>query len=720
MARHDPNVQTGIDMRNARTKKTVNVEDLTIFLHHGHEEWNAKKKIIDILQREPLLDKSRREFMTRTERYEDGMNITNRIYELQQLHGWTENETKVALSSVDQPLPIHLHNIAFQPVFNLQAGPVLLKKYGPLITSRAMIGCYLQTELGHGTNVSRLETTATFLPDTQEFEVNSPTLTSSKWWIGALGKTATHGVVQAKLILDGGKDVGPHLFLVQLRSLEDHRVQPGIVIGDIGPKVMGGFPATDNGFARFSCVRIPKENMLSGFAQITENGQYVQPPHAKISYGGMLYIRSTMVTSAGWVIAKAATISIRYATVRRQGEIGKDGLEKQIITYPSVYYRLLPILARAYTFIQLGRSLTNAFSSMADRLMKGDTSLLAELHATTTGLKILVSTAGAQDIEVARRALGGHGFSAFSGLGNVYANYLPATTYEGDNFVLDQQVVRAALKTYRRLFSSGGQPSVDLFSPSSSFLRYMIDPALTPTHSVIHEAQWRDPETSILLLERRAAVMVHDHVQNLDSGEGAFTEDANANQRLSKAVTEAFVGVQVGNIIKTLGGTLQESDATMVRKILLLYLLTTVDAALIDLLSLSLLPPLSARSGLGAGMGIKNATPFNSGSKASRSRSTNLSSSGGDPVKSLRLTIDALCRELAPEAVGLTDAFGFTDWELDSALGVADGKVYEALWERAQKDPLNQKEVPDAYEKSIKPILQRGLRILQDKDKAKL
>lgn len=38
-----------------------------------------------------------------------------------------------------------------------------------------------------------------------------------------MGRTATHGVVQAKLILPakGGKeqDMGPHLFFVQLRSL---------------------------------------------------------------------------------------------------------------------------------------------------------------------------------------------------------------------------------------------------------------------------------------------------------------------------------------------------------------------------------------------------------------------------------------------------------------------------------------------------------------------
>jgi acyl-CoA oxidase len=107
---------------------------------------------------------------------------------------------------------------AFQPVFYSQGSPSLVAKYGHLISARGILGCYLQTELGHGTNVSALETTATYIPESQEFEIHSPTLTSSKWWIGAAGKTSTHGVVQAKLILPGGKDVGPHLFFIQLRN----------------------------------------------------------------------------------------------------------------------------------------------------------------------------------------------------------------------------------------------------------------------------------------------------------------------------------------------------------------------------------------------------------------------------------------------------------------------------------------------------------------------
>ena len=53
------------------------------------------------------------------------------------------------------------------------------------------------------------------------------------------------------------------------------------------PKAMGGYAAADNGFAMFNSVRILKEQMLSAFASVTSEGEYVQPPHAKLSYGGV-------------------------------------------------------------------------------------------------------------------------------------------------------------------------------------------------------------------------------------------------------------------------------------------------------------------------------------------------------------------------------------------------------------------------------------------------
>ncbi|KAI0744477.1 peroxisomal oxidase [Earliella scabrosa] len=655
------------DMKRGRQQSSVDSNALSAFLW-GEREWHARQRIVSVLSRDPVFDKSRRPFLTRTQLYERALAITNRLHELQAVNKWSAEEANIAFKVVDEPLPIALHMAAFEPVIRTQGSPELKQKYGELIAQRGILGCYLQTELGHGTNVSSLETTATYIPDTQEFEIHSPTLTSSKWWIGALGKTATHGVVQARLILPSGKDAGPHLFFVQLRSLDDHRVLPGITIGDIGPKAMAGYSAVDNGFARFDRVRIPREQMLSAFASVTSDGQYVRPPHAKLSYGGMLYIRSTMVSSAGWTIAKAATIAIRYATVRRQGSKDSGGLERQVITYPSVYHRLLPALAHAYVFVVLGRNLTKAFGELTNRLASGDTSLLPEMHATTSGLKVLVSTTAIQDLETARRSMGGHGYSDFAGVGRLYADYVPAATYEGDNFVLDQQVVRAALKAFDAVAVRKTRTATDL-TPSTTYLRHLLSP---PPPS----SDWDDPQTAIALLERRAALMVRDRALHLRE------PDASVDQRVSRAVTDAFVAAQVGEIVRALEVKVGQRNAAVLRKLYNLHLLTAVEGGLVDVLSFGLLGPAGGEE---------------------------------DPTGELRVAIKRVCEELLPEAIGLSDGFGFTDWELDSALGVYDGNAYESLWKRAQLEPLNATEVTEGYEKYIKPMLQRGQRLARCK-----
>ncbi|KAF8153565.1 peroxisomal oxidase [Mycena galopus ATCC 62051] len=672
---HDPSKQNAIDMAAARSATSIQVPAVRDFLYNGSARWRKREQIVGILTNDPLFDKSKRLFATRKELFIRAQGLATRLYELQQIHGWSAEDIKVAMSVMDEGLSIGLHDIAFEPVLRIQASPELFSQYADLIANKGIIGCYLQTELAHGTNVSRLETTATYIPETREFEIHSPTLTSTKWWIGALGKTATHGVVQAKLILPGGKDMGPHLFLIQLRSLDTHASLPGRIIGDIGPKALGGMATVDNGFARFDHVRIPKENMLSKFAGVTDAGEYVTPPHAKLSYGGMLYIRSSMVTTAGWTIAKGATVAIRYATVRRQGEIGPDGIERQTITYPSLHVRLVPLIARAYVFVELGRALTKGFDSLARGLSSGDTSQLAEMHIITSGLKVLVSTTGIQDLETARRSMGGHGYSAFAGVGRMYADYLPAATYEGDNFVLDGQVLRAALKAFRGIFSSTSPTAASSLSPTSRYLRLLLDRELVPPE--LNPTSWTQPATAILLLEWRAALLVHESAQTLSE------PDATATQRVSRAVTEAFVAARVGEMIEALGTVLAQREAKVVAKVYLLYLLTTVESSLVDLLS----------------FGLFRAAPTGN---PPRSR---------DPTRVLRLAIAELCRELLPEAIGLTDAFGFSDWELDSALGVYDGNAYEALWARVQQEPLNQTEVTEAYETSIKPLMMRGRKL---------
>ena len=89
-----------------------------------------------------------------------------------------------------------LHWVMFQPNIVSLCDEEQQSRWLPLCRDWKMIGCYAQTELGHGSNIRALETTATFLPESKggqkggSWVINSPTLTSGKFWPGTLGRTA--------------------------------------------------------------------------------------------------------------------------------------------------------------------------------------------------------------------------------------------------------------------------------------------------------------------------------------------------------------------------------------------------------------------------------------------------------------------------------------------------------------------------------------------------
>jgi acyl-CoA oxidase len=60
------------------------------------------------------------------------------------------------------------------------------------MTNCDMIG-FAVTEMGHGSNLRGIETTAIYNRESDSFTIHSPTETSTKWWIGGAGQTATHG-----------------------------------------------------------------------------------------------------------------------------------------------------------------------------------------------------------------------------------------------------------------------------------------------------------------------------------------------------------------------------------------------------------------------------------------------------------------------------------------------------------------------------------------------
>ncbi|EPS60529.1 hypothetical protein M569_14274, partial [Genlisea aurea] len=355
--------------------------------------------------------------------------------------GLSEEEASRLRFYIDEPAYTDLHWGMFVPAIKGMGTEEQQQKWLPLAYKMKIIGCYAQTELGHGSNVQGLETTATFDPHTDEFVIHSPTLTSSKWWPGGLGKVSTHAVVYARLIIDG-KTYGINGFIVQLRSLEDHTPLPGITVGDIGVKFgNGAYNTMDNGVLRFDHVRIPRDQMLMRVSQVTKDGKFEQSDVPRqLVYGTMVFVRQSIVSDASYALSKAVCIATRYSAIRRQFGSQNGGSETQIIDYKTQQSRLFPLLASAFAFRFVGEWLVWLYNDVIQRLQQNDFSTLPEAHACTAGLKSLTTSTTADGIEECRKLCGGHGYLCSSGLPELFAVYVPACTYEGDNVVLLLQV----------------------------------------------------------------------------------------------------------------------------------------------------------------------------------------------------------------------------------------------------------------------------------------
>jgi acyl-CoA oxidase len=241
-----------------------------------------------------------------------------------------------------------------------------------------MIGCYAQTELGHGSNVRALETTATFEPESKSgmkggtFNINSPTITSAKFWPGTLGRTANHAMVIARLIDGEGVDRGIQNFLVPLTSKKEHTYLPGVRTGDIGPKI--GYNNMDNGFAYFDNVKIPRRNMAMRFAEVDEAGKYkrkqVSAAASKVAYITMMQVRAMIVIGSAKALAVGTTINIRYSAVRKQGYADDGVTEVQILDYKQQQHRIFPLVAASYCFFFTGQRLFKKLKNVEDKLLK--------------------------------------------------------------------------------------------------------------------------------------------------------------------------------------------------------------------------------------------------------------------------------------------------------------------------------------------------------------
>lgn len=624
--------------------------------------------------------------LNREELYLDGLEraaaITNDMLDYGHRHFEFLNE-RYQLSNAT---PFGLHFLMFRKTIELQGTPEQKAYWLPLIDKMQINGAYAQTELAHGSHVRGLETTATFDPKTDEFVINSPTLTSTKYWPGAIGLSCSHAVVMARLITQG-KDYGIHPFVVQFRSLEDFSPMPGVELGDIGIKM--AYNGTCNGYARFNNVRIPRDALLMAYAQVLRDGSYVRSSYqdvaySKLAYATMLYNRAVITRATSFSLAQALTITARYSTVREQGQ-GMNaslGNEVALVTYKSQNYRLLTLISQACAILFASKDLDQHCRTLIQQQKDGNHSRLPFTHALCCGMKAWSTTLACAGVEEARRMCGGHGYVAMSGLPEILAAVSATVTFEGENYVLWQQLVRYLFQRVDALYA-GKKIEPDLDYLARGFPTYFVSGS--PSRCTASGAQLLEPDTLLAIFRHRSlrvlAVAHHKFTQAIRRDQMSKADAWNKHMMEILHAGRAYVEYVALNSFYDRIRLVEPSLQPVLMRLAALFALTTI---------------------------------------------TNPNASGGlsfvedghlslDQLDTMREHVDDLLAQLCPDIIALTDAWDFTDGSLCSALGAKDGNVYERLMAWTRQLPVNQHAqeqggmLVEPWEQEIKPMLRARL-----------
>jgi acyl-CoA oxidase len=655
------------DITEERKKATFNTDNFAATLWGNHEKLQRRREIAKYVEDHPELhDPYPTEFMDRQESLE---NVTRKTLL------WMEHaENAIDISKQEEGFyfgtlitgsqghPLSIHLIMAIPALMNNADEEQLDEWLPKAISREFVATYSQTELGHGTNLSKLETTATYDPKTQEWILDTPTVTATKWWPGNLGKSANYTVVMAQLITQG-KNYGAHPFFIQVRDEKTHQPLPGVILGDIGPKF--GMNANDNGFMQFKKFRVPRRTMLMKNAQVLPNGTYKPPMHPKLGYSSMIFVRSAVVGLMSLYLAQAATIGIRYSVIRRQGEITPNAGEVKILDYQTQQYRLIPQIARAAAFRFAGIFALEMYTTVIHEISKGKVDALADLHALASGLKAVATFQAALGIEQCRFACGGHGYSLASGLPQIYSVAVGGCTYEGENMVLLLQLARYLRKRAIEIKSGGPKEkptelSEYLFKTSSKHSLIGTNVSSTNFEHVIESFEH---------VARRLTLSAHSKLEKIEKSgiphEIAINQTAVPWRRASHAHTRvAMARIFAKAVQRTTDIAVKEVLTDLIK----LYVYYEVGECAAELLE----------DGFADGHQIEFAK---------------------DQV------LECL-EKLRPNAVSIVDSFDFNDRELNSVLGRRDGNVYENMLEWAKSSPLNKHDVMPFHHKYLGKMME--------------
>ena len=186
------------ELSAARRAASASSATLAEFLYGGAAKVARRRAVTAMIEADPAFDRRDRPFLNHTQRYLRSISKCAAFHlkcealgllddSSSSSNGDKADELRWAYEAVDEILPTDVHMAMFIPALEHQTSPAQKREWLPLAKHFKILGAYVQTELGHGSNVRALETTASFDAAADEFVVHSPTLSSTKWWPGGLG-----------------------------------------------------------------------------------------------------------------------------------------------------------------------------------------------------------------------------------------------------------------------------------------------------------------------------------------------------------------------------------------------------------------------------------------------------------------------------------------------------------------------------------------------------
>ncbi len=326
-------------------------------------------------------------------------------------------------------------------------------KWLPGIMNLQIPGCFAMTEIGHGSDVASIATTATYDEASEEFVINTPFRAAWKEYIGNAAVDGLAAVVFAQLITKGVNH-GVHALYVELRDPASKEFLPGVQGRD--DNIKGGLNGIDNGQLAFNHVRVPRTNLLNRYGDVAVDGTYSSPISSPgrrfFTMLGTLVQGRVSLNGAAVAASKVALkIAIQYATERRQFNAASDTEEVVLLDYQRHQRRLLPLLATTYAAAFAHEELLVKFDDVFSGAHDTDDDR-QDLETLAAAFKSLTTWHALDTLQECREACGGAGFMVENRFTSLRADLDVYATFEGDNTVLLQLVAKRLLADYSKDF----------------------------------------------------------------------------------------------------------------------------------------------------------------------------------------------------------------------------------------------------------------------------